>query len=532
MKKIYILILLFYVSLSPSTGQNTFNLRYDYGKAAAVNTGVIATDSCYYVTGIVVDKDPDLRTGSFFARFDLEGNLVTQKTLESTDQTYETWRPSLQALEDGNFIVSGYSLMPNNMLGIIIKYTPNGGILWLREYDDLYDFDSDFFRVDGLCVTKDNGFIIGGNEENGVNDADAFLIKTDSLGNKEWSKTFFTSNSAERLNQIIPTDDGGYLCAGYRYNYLIPNVSEEDWYGRAFFFKTDSLGNEEWRYAYPTPDSIYMDQIFAMLLNDDGSIVFTSGEGIDEAPWTSSPIVHPTIKLYKFNADIQQMWEVAIDALPEHRTIDRATQLIRLKNEAAYILTGYIFDDASSITGQDDYNQYGLIAKVSDDGELIWQRTLHYVENYTASHELNDIKETVDGGFIMCGSNRKTFLSDLEPDEILTNAWLIKTDEHGCLVPGCHLTDSVELPEDLIVIELYPNPTSDYLNIYYKQNILSNDAHFQIVNMNGQVVDSFQHVQAQTTYVVSVDHLPIGNYILQYMEKGVLQYSKQFAVQR
>ncbi|MFA6261687.1 MAG: hypothetical protein WC760_09475 [Bacteroidia bacterium] len=61
--------------------------------------------------------------------------------------------------------------------------------------------------------TSDGGFIYGGSTNTGVNGKDAFLLKVDHFGNKQWYKTY-GGRKYDYFNHVIETSDGGYLAIG------------------------------------------------------------------------------------------------------------------------------------------------------------------------------------------------------------------------------------------------------------------------------------------------------------------------------
>ncbi|MEZ5145905.1 MAG: hypothetical protein R2759_02160 [Bacteroidales bacterium] len=77
--------------------------------------------------------------------------------------------------------------------------------------------------------------------------SDALLLKTDSLGNYQWHQ-LYGGYWAEHGTNVIETPDGGYLLGGYFWK---PGYDHSQ---DAMLIKTDSLGNEEWTNYYGNPD--------------------------------------------------------------------------------------------------------------------------------------------------------------------------------------------------------------------------------------------------------------------------------------
>jgi hypothetical protein len=78
---------------------------------------------------------------------------------------------------------------------------------------------------------------------------DYWIIKIDSAGNKIWDKGF-GGNDEDQLYSIAKTADGGYLLSGdSRTRFASGSKSEDnvvDLYTQPWVIKTDSLGNKEW----------------------------------------------------------------------------------------------------------------------------------------------------------------------------------------------------------------------------------------------------------------------------------------------
>ena len=92
--------------------------------------------------------------------------------------------------------------------------------------------------------THDNGFIITGytNSFNAL-DYDVYLLRTDSLGDTLWTKTY-GSTGWDMGHSVKQLNDGGFIIAGE--TSATSNTSGKDIY----LIRTDSMGDTLWTRAY------------------------------------------------------------------------------------------------------------------------------------------------------------------------------------------------------------------------------------------------------------------------------------------
>jgi hypothetical protein len=95
----------------------------------------------------------------------------------------------------------------------------------------------------GSCVIQasDGGFIVVGESDSFSDDGDVYLVKTDASGNEEWSQTY-GDTFWDRGYGIDQTTDGGYIITG--------SHGAEDYSSDVYLIKTDELGNEEWSQVF------------------------------------------------------------------------------------------------------------------------------------------------------------------------------------------------------------------------------------------------------------------------------------------
>ncbi|MCX6274318.1 MAG: hypothetical protein NTV09_03825, partial [Bacteroidetes bacterium] len=88
--------------------------------------------------------------------------------------------------------------------------------------------------------TSDGGFILGGTTDSPISgdktdslrgspgDDDYWIVKTDSLGNKQWDKDF-GGTSEDNLISILQTTDGGYILAGSSSSGIGGDKTQSNW---------------------------------------------------------------------------------------------------------------------------------------------------------------------------------------------------------------------------------------------------------------------------------------------------------------
>jgi hypothetical protein len=122
----------------------------------------------------------------------------------------------------------------------LLKVSFDGGIQYPTT--SLYGGTGGDHAYSVIQVTGDNYVIAGSTASYGVSSTEAWLIFADADGNPQWNQTY-GGTGAEVAYSVIQTSDGGYALAGNTYSY---GAGGSDFW----LVKTDSVGNVQWNRTY------------------------------------------------------------------------------------------------------------------------------------------------------------------------------------------------------------------------------------------------------------------------------------------
>lgn len=169
----------------------------------------------------------------YVLKLDSSGNLQWSKTYGgAAGEGSSVWGISGKVTADGGFMIcantASYGAGSNDYM--LIKTDNNGALLWAKTYGGAGD-DQPRFAIE----TKDHGFaVFGFTGSFGAGDIDAYLVKTDSTGNMQWSKAY-GGPAYDKGSMAREDPNGGYALS-------IVTASFGAAYFDPLFMKTDSIG--------------------------------------------------------------------------------------------------------------------------------------------------------------------------------------------------------------------------------------------------------------------------------------------------
>jgi len=223
-----------------SNGNKQWDKVFDKDGIGDNGNSILQTsDGGYIICGRANGGDGKRDGDIWVIKTDSSGDIQWDKVFGKGGY-YEDEGHSIQQTYDGGYII----------IGLTESYGPRGYNIWLIKIDSFGNEQwnkvlGGWYQEYGYSVkqTSDGGFILTGETWSyGAGGGDLWLVKIDSLGNEQWNKTFGGSLE-DRGMSIQITSDNGYIIGGFTQSY---GAGWSD----AWLVKTDSLGNEQWNQTF------------------------------------------------------------------------------------------------------------------------------------------------------------------------------------------------------------------------------------------------------------------------------------------
>ena len=172
---------------------------------------------------------------------DSNGNLQWMKSYGGAGAD---WGDYVEQTSDGGYKIVGYttSFGAGGFDIYVLKVDGSGNLQWSRTYGGAGNEGSSQWGISGK-ITSDGGFMICANTTSyGAGANDVLMIKTDSIGNLLWAKTYGGAGE-EQPRFANQTTDGGFIISGYTTSFGAGDLD-------AYLIKTDNSGNITWSKAY------------------------------------------------------------------------------------------------------------------------------------------------------------------------------------------------------------------------------------------------------------------------------------------
>ena len=395
----------------------------------------------------------------------------------------------IQQTTDGGFIITGNtpsdtinSFNPSDIF--LLKTSANGTPQWFKTYGDAKN-DVGY----SLVVAPDGGFTVAGISQDSNYTQKAFLMKADSLGDLQWSKSYGDSlgYSGSAYSVALNYAHNGYVISGMSPNPaaavsvalfqtdLNGNLISSTGFGSADFWNLQEEGYD----VCPTSDGNYLITGYSNSFNSDSLgfshsdfyVIKTNGTNkmwsvsmggaYEEMGYASTETSDGYIFVGKTNGSFGGTLDALVIKLDKNGVFQWAK---RMDNGA--------YDDAQGVvTTQDDGILVSGRTQIIPGGLFIWKLdnagNSQWIKVYNSAYDAFDdipakVKVTTDNGYVITGEG------DYLPGTGSSTVYLIKTDNTGST--GCDITQTGTIADVSITVHI---PNDSLVNLGYTTNTLS-----------------------------------------------------------
>jgi len=344
---------------------------------------------------------------------------------------------SILQTSDGGCVIGGYSF--SGIGGDKTQLAWGSSDYWIVKIDSMgnKEWDKDFggFYYDILTSinqTTDHGFIIGGHSSSSISGDktqgcwggdDYWIVKTDSLGNKQWDKDF-GGDLGDWLSSIQQTADGGYILAGTSESGIAGDKTQATNGGYDYWIvKTDSLGNKEWDKDFGGNG---IDVLNSVQQTGDGGYILGghSMSGINgdktEVNWGASDYW-----IVKIDSLGNKLWDKDFGG-----TEYEVLHSIQQTSDSGFILGGISTSDISGNKSQPTWGGLDYwIVKTDSLGNKLWDKNIGGAGD---EDEFGNLTLTSDGGFLIAGTSYSAISGNKSEANLGSEqSWMIKTNSLG-----------------------------------------------------------------------------------------------------
>jgi len=341
----------------------------------------------------------------------------------------------------------------------LVKLDANGDTLWTKSYggtDDEY--------AHAIDIDNSGGYMIGGTSKSTDGDVsgnngdwDFWIIKTNSIGDTTWTRSF-GGTSADYCEAIKATADGGCIAVGWSQS------NDGDVVGAhggndLWVIKVDSSGNLEWQNALGGSSG---DMGFAVELSADGNYIVGGSSSSSDGD-VSGNHGNADFWIVKLSAIGDTMWTQSHGG-----SGDDYLESLQRTCDDGYIIVGQSKSDDGDVSGHHGSADSldGWTVKIDAMGAINWEVS----HGGTQPDALFGVTET-DDGFIIATGYSFSSDGDVTTNNGQNDLWTVKMRTNANTPDICIVTVDSATNKNVVVWEDWVYPASSY-NVY-KETIVA-----------------------------------------------------------
>ncbi|QQR84894.1 MAG: PQQ-like beta-propeller repeat protein [Flavobacteriales bacterium] len=233
------------------SGQHIWSRHFDVGLNGIIWDLAATTDE-----GVIVAGTDNNNNFGFAFKVDGLGNLVWGRA----SNAIKAYRAIAYRNLDSTVFLAGPTLGANQDIHLQ-KLNSDGTAAWSKGYGTGYNEN-----VYSLSCTSDGGLVLSGSALDTEPESDGLLMKLDSAGVIEWSRTYGLSGICDVLYRVIESSTGGYVAVG-------GGCYSDTW---PIVVRTDANGDTLWTKRF----AAYAARLFDVEENQQGFLVTSNDGGV------------------------------------------------------------------------------------------------------------------------------------------------------------------------------------------------------------------------------------------------------------
>jgi hypothetical protein len=266
---------------------------------------------------------------------------------------------------------------------------------WSQQYFYKLYSGNGFDKGEDIIETIDSSYIITGSSGSWGENAQAFLMKIDSIGNYIWSHSYGGDESEEAV-AVMERPESGFYIAGMSNSTSQGNFD-------AMLIKTDENGNQEWLKTYVNNS---WDRINDAVMTKDTGIIMV---GYRQALIGSES----DMLLMRLNKDGDTLWTKTIGTIG----LDQATSVTRFQ-DSLYMVVGDMFVPDSNLVK-------GCIIKLTDQGVILSQEMIgpKSGEYHLSDIDVGENKLYIVGNRIVTDENHDNYIRIIDDNGVFLSEY-------------------------------------------------------------------------------------------------------------
>lgn len=249
-----------------------FNQRFDLNELNEIDWSynIVMNDDGYIIAGnSIVYGETIYWWEKVFAKINFEGQVGIVKHYEEDSVEYFfSYTPDYITKVESHYYAVGIRREPAtgwfHQEATLMYLDENLDTIWMKRFGEKIEpYDTAFYFTSLQNINQYELIMTGGRMPQGLN-TQVYLLKTDSAGNKIWDNSFTYGNFYISGRSIAQTTDLGYIIGCFKqeigYTYTVDPV----------IIKTDSMGNKEWTKNLGGP---YADNAPMVTISNEGNII-------------------------------------------------------------------------------------------------------------------------------------------------------------------------------------------------------------------------------------------------------------------